>query len=201
VLTPQAAWQVADILAGAPRAASLPDRPLAVKTGTSSGHRDAWALGFDGAHVAGVWVGRADGTPVPGMMGADVATPLLYEAFARLGGRPEPLPPAPPGTLIVASGAELPAPLQRFGARRVEVDDAPQLAFPPDGAALAPMPGGVVARVERGQAPFTWFADGAPVALRSYERETRLPVEGPGFVTLSVVDAEGRAARVRVELR
>ncbi|MFO7546678.1 MAG: penicillin-binding transpeptidase domain-containing protein, partial [Trueperaceae bacterium] len=201
LLTPQAAWQVADILAHAPRAARLPDWPLAVKTGTSSGYRDALALGFDGAHVAGVWVGRADGTPVPGFMGAEVATPVLFEVFARLGARPAPLPPAPPGTLVVASNAELPAPLRQFGARLVEVDDAPQVIFPPDGAALAPLPGGIVARVERGRAPFSWFADGAPVAVGSLERETRLELEGPGFVTLSVVDADGRASRVRVELR
>src|SRR5690606_24218525 len=201
LLTPQAAWQVADILADAPRAARLPDWPLAVKTGTSSGYRDALALGFDGAHVAGVWVGRADGTPVPGFMGAEVATPVLFEVFARLGPRPAPLPPAPPGTLVVASNSELPAPLRQFGARLVEVDDAPQVGLPPAGAALAPMPGGIVARVERGRAPFNWFADGAPVAVGSFERETRLVLDGPGFVTLSVVDAEGRASRVRVELR
>ncbi len=200
LMTPEAAWQVADVLAGIRRAAPLPDGPLALKTGTSSGYRDALALGFDGAHVAGVWVGRADGTPVPGMYGADVAAPLLFEVFARLGD-PVALPPAPPGVLTVASNAELPVPLQRFGARMVAVDDAPRLTFPPDGAALVPLPGGVPARVERGTAPFTWFADGAPVVVGGYEREARLPLEGPGFVTVSVVDAEGRAARVRVELR
>ncbi len=201
LLTPQAAWQVADVLAGAPRAARLPDWPLAVKTGTSSGYRDALALGFDGAHVVGVWAGRADGTPVPGFIGAEVATPVLFEVFARLGAKPEPLPPAPPGTLVVATNAELAAPLRQFGARLVQVDDAPQVVFPPDGAALAPLPGGILARVERGRAPFSWFADGAPVAVGSFERETRLALEGPGFVTLSVVDAEGRASRVQVELR
>jgi penicillin-binding protein 1C len=135
------------------------------------------------------------------MVGASAATPLLFDVFARLGKRPEPLPPAPPGTRIVASGGELPAPLRRFGARALEPDDSPQVAFPPDGAALAPMPGGVLARVERGSAPFTWLADGAPVATSSYEREARLDVAGPGFVTLAVVDAEGRADRVRVEVR
>jgi penicillin-binding protein 1C len=39
------------------------------------------------------------------------------------------------------------------------------------------------------------------VAVASFEREARLALEGPGFVTLSVVDAEGRAARVAFELR
>ena len=200
LMTPQAAWHLGDILAAAPRPSRLPAWPLAFKTGTSHGHRDALALGFDGAHTVGVWAGRADGTPVPGMVGVEVAAPLLFEVFARLGQRPQPLPPAPPGTLIVPHG-ELPAPLRQFGARLVQTDDAPRLTFPPDGAALAPLPGGVLARVERGSAPFTWFADGVPVLLLSHEREARLDLEGPGFVTLAVVDADGRSARVAFELR
>ncbi len=200
LVTPAAAWHLGAILAGTPRSARLPDWPLAFKTGTSHGHRDALALGFDGAFAVGVWAGRADGAPVPGMYGAEVAAPLLFETFARLGERPAALPPAPPGTLI-ASSAELPAPLRQFGTRLVQTEDAPRLTFPPDGAALAPLAGGILTRVERGRAPFTWFANGAPVLLASHEREARLDLEGPGFVTLAVVDAEGRSARVQVELR
>ena len=200
LMTPEAAWHVGDVLSGAPRSARLPDWPLAFKTGTSHGHRDALALGFDGAHVVGVWAGRADGAPVPGMYGAEVAAPILFEVFARLGQRPVALPPAPPGTLQAAN-AELPAHLRQLGARLVETEDAPRVTFPPDGAALEPLAGGILARVERGRAPFTWFANGAPVVRVSFEREERLELEGPGFVTLAVVDAEGRAARVQVELR
>lgn len=200
LMTPEAAWQVANILATAPRPAGVPNVPLAFKTGTSHGHRDALALGFDGEHVAGVWVGRADGSPVPGMYGVDVAVPVLFELFARLGGV-QPQPPAPPTLLAVASNAELPAHLQQFGTRVVQTEDSPQLTFPPEGATLAPLAGGIPVKVERGRAPFTWFANGEPVLLGSYVRETRLEVPGPGFVTLSVVDAEGRSARVQVEVR
>jgi penicillin-binding protein 1C len=200
LMTPQAAWHVGDILAAAPRPARLPDWPLAFKTGTSHGHRDALALGFDGAHVVGVWAGRADGAPVPGMYGVEVAAPVLFETFARLGQRPAPLSPAPPGTLI-ASNAALPAHLRQFGARLVERDDAPRVAFPPDGAALVAMAGGVVARVERGTAPFSWFANDAPLLLGSFEREALISLDGPGFVTLAVVDARGRAAQVAFEVR
>lgn len=199
LMTPEAAWQVADILATAPRPAGSPNVPLAFKTGTSHGHRDALALGFDGAHVAGVWVGRADGSPVPGMYGVDVAVPVLFELFARLGGV-QPQPPAPPTLLAVASNAELPAHLQQFGTRVVQTEDSPQLTFPPEGAALVPLAGGIPVNVERGRAPFAWFVNGEPVLLGSFERETRLEVSGPGFVTLSVVDAEGRSARVSVEV-
>ena len=200
LMTPEAAWHLGDIMAAAPRPARLPDWPLAFKTGTSHGHRDALALGFDGAHVVGVWAGRADGAPVPGMYGVEVAAPLLFEAFAHLGEKPVALPPPPPGTLIAAN-AELPAHFRQFGTRLVQTEDSPRLTFPPDGAALVPMAGGVLARVERGQAPFTWFANGAPVVRISHEREALLALDGPGFVTLAVVDAAGRSARVEFELR
>ena len=200
LLSAVASWQVAQILAGAPRPAGSPAWQVAFKTGTSSGNRDALALAFDGAHVIGVWVGRADGTPVPGMFGVEVAAPLLFEAFARLGG-PVALRPPPPGLPAATATAELPEHLRQFGARTLAVDDSPRLTFPPDGAALEALAGGIPARVERGQPPFTWFANGAPVAVGSFEREARLALEGPGFVTLSVIDARGRAARVDVELR
>ncbi|MBU1054415.1 MAG: penicillin-binding protein 1C [Proteobacteria bacterium] len=60
------------------------DKLFAVKTGTSYGFRDAWALGVDKGYTVGVWVGRPDGTPVPGHYGAQTATPLLKMAFQLL---------------------------------------------------------------------------------------------------------------------
>ena len=51
--------------------------PVAWKTGTSYGFRDAWAIGLMGDYTAGVWVGRPDGTPSPGQYGAVTAIPLL----------------------------------------------------------------------------------------------------------------------------
>jgi penicillin-binding protein 1C len=198
-----AAWQVGDILASAPPPPGAPSARLAYKTGTSYGHRDAWALGYDGAHVVGVWMGRADGTPVPGAFGADLAAPLLFEVFARIKPQLTPLAPPPPATLIVPNAA-LPQPLQRFrarGAAPFAAPDAPVLAFPPAGAEIVLEGGPLLVRVERGAAPFTWLADGVPVAVAQRGREAYLDVPGPGFVTLSVIDAEGRAAGTQVLLR
>src|SRR5437870_5299593 len=86
---------------------------IAFKTGTSYGYRDAWSVGFDGRRTIGVWVGRPDGAPVPGLNGRAAAAPILFDAFARTGKLPQTLPPAPKGTLI-ATNAKLPPPLQRF---------------------------------------------------------------------------------------
>jgi penicillin-binding protein 1C len=203
LISAEAAWQVADILAGLAPPPGAPSNRLAYKTGTSYGHRDAWAIGFDGRHVVGVWLGRADGTPVPGAFGADLAAPLLFEAFARLKPALDPQPPAPPATLLVAN-AQLPPPLQRFrprGAVFGPAADAPAVAFPPDGAQVERLPQGLKVRVEGGTAPFTWLVDGAPLSTASRDRETVLPLTGAGFVTLSVIDAQGRSARSTIRLR
>ncbi|MCL7464213.1 penicillin-binding protein 1C [Phaeovulum sp. NW3] len=200
---PVAAWQVADILAQVPPPAGAAPGRIAFKTGTSYGHRDALALGFDGRHVAGVWLGRPDGTPVPGAFGGDLAAPILFELFDRAKQARDPLPPPPPATLLVPH-ARLPQPLQRFRPRGVLVPDAPgdapELAFPPDGAEVEAQ-GGLVAKLRGGTPPFTWLANGAPVALAERGREVLLPLSGPGFVTLTVIDGGGRSAAASVRLR
>ena len=84
MIGPVAAWHVTDVLGGMAPPPGAPTNGLAYKTGTSYGFRDAWAIGFDGRHVIGVWMGRPDGTPVPGAFGGETAAPLLFEAFARL---------------------------------------------------------------------------------------------------------------------
>lgn len=61
----------------------------AVKTGTSYGFRDAWAIGVTPRYTIGVWIGRPDGTPMPGHYGAVTALPLwtaLAEAMPRASG-------------------------------------------------------------------------------------------------------------------
>ena len=126
---------------------------------------------------------------------------MLFEAFARLKPGLDPLPPPPPGTLIVAN-AGLPQPLRVFRPRNALFRpdaDAPTVAFPPDGAVLAGG-GPLVVKVRDGAAPFTWLVDGRPLATGERERETVLPAPGKGFVTLSVIDAKGRAARAAVRI-
>lgn len=203
LIGPTAAWYVGDILAGLAPPPGAPSNRLAYKTGTSYGNRDAWAIGFDGRHVAGVWMGRPDGTPVPGAFGADLAAPVLFQVFARLKPRLDPQPPAPPSALLVAN-AQLPAPLRNFRNRHAAFEsapDAPSVSFPPDGAEVELLPEGLMVRVAGGKAPYTWLANGLPVALSMERREAFLTGLGRGFVTLSVIDAEGRAARVTVRLR
>lgn len=105
LLSPGAAWIVRRILAG--QARPLPDDalsnrvPLAWKTGTSYGYRDAWALGVNARYTIGIWVGRPDGTPVAGQFGFATAVPMLHQvnnlllASLRQSGQGIPLDPRP----------------------------------------------------------------------------------------------------------
>ena len=112
---------------------------IAFKTGTSYGYRDAWSVGFDGRYTIGVWVGRPDGAPVPGLIGRAAAAPILFDAFARLPAPPAALRPPPAGVLF-ATNAKLPPPLQRFAPGRLAGEEARtklHILFPPDGARLS----------------------------------------------------------------
>jgi penicillin-binding protein 1C len=58
--------------------------PIAWKTGTSWGLRDGWAIGTSSRYTVGVWVGNATGEGRPGLTGALVAAPILFDMFRQL---------------------------------------------------------------------------------------------------------------------
>ncbi len=99
--------------------------------------------------------------------------------------------------------AQLPQPLRRFIGRNAvfrAAPDAPKLTFPPNGATLAQLDGVVPVKVRDGTPPFSWLANGQLIEAGLYRRETTLPDLGRGFSQLSVIDAEGRASRVTVQI-
>lgn len=209
VLTPQAAWQVTDILSGVLPPKRAPHLGIAYKTGTSYGYRDAWAVGYDGRHVLGVWVGRADGGSVPGLTGYLAAAPLLHEAFRQSGVGIRRFPPPPAGATRLPA-ADLPFSQRRFAdpGNRVMAgappEAAPEIVFPPQGARVdlglsrgvtdAPL----ALRINGGRAPFRWLANGEPLS-QIFRRRTAMWVpDSSGSSTLTVIDAAGRAASVRI---
>ncbi|HEX3556385.1 MAG TPA: penicillin-binding protein 1C [Thermoanaerobaculia bacterium] len=121
LFSPEAARAIAGILTAVRR----PDLPeswdltrdvpgVAWKTGTSYGHRDAWAVGFSARTTIGVWVGNFNGKPRKGISGSQHAGPLLFDLFRALepGGRgavtPDGLPPEE--IEVCALSHELPGP-------------------------------------------------------------------------------------------
>jgi penicillin-binding protein 1C len=56
----------------------------AIKTGTSTDYRDAWAIGFDYAHTVAVWMGNLSDIPMDGVTGSVGPAMVLRSVFAQL---------------------------------------------------------------------------------------------------------------------
>ena len=205
-----AAWHIGNVLMGTPPPENGVHNRIAFKTGTSYGYRDAWSVGFDGRYTMGVWVGRPDGAPVPGLLGRTAAAPILFDAFARTGKIPLGLPAAPRGTLVAAT-AKLPLPLKRFrpvGELVRNGDDrAPKIQFPLNGSRLDVMTEGegksapLAVKVAGGVPPMTVLVNGLSAGELDSRRQRFVDPPGPGFVRLTVMDATGAADTVVVRLQ
>lgn len=111
IISPEAAWLTLEMLSCVTRpdmnetwmlTRDMPE--TAWKTGTSFGHRDAWAIGISGDYAIGVWVGNPDGRPRKGISGAVHAGPLLFDLLRT-----------------AAPGGNLPAPPEGSGISEVKV--------------------------------------------------------------------------------
>ncbi len=121
----------------------------------------------------GVWVGRPDGTPVPGLVGRIAAAPILFDAFARTGQPLEALPRAPkgvdlrlhrPGCRRLCSASARPACRARWASRRASCsrptarDWNSPAASDPDPLAL---------KIAGGRRPLTVMVNGVPLPARA----------------------------------
>jgi penicillin-binding protein 1C len=214
LLQPAAAWYVADIMRGAPVPPNVTPGAVAFKTGTSYGFRDAWAAGFDGDYTIAVWAGRADASSVPGLVGLRVAAPVLFELFGAIGPHRAPFASAPSNIIGTRKTADLPPPLRIFREQKREASIGPgheqalHIAFPPPNSdvEIASVEGQaeklpVALKAEGGTLPLTWLVDGVPLASSPHRREAFLKPPGPGFVQITVVDAEGHSDRTQIRLR
>jgi penicillin-binding protein 1C len=210
LMDPVAAWQVGNVLIGTPPPENAPHNRIAFKTGTSYGYRDAWSVGFDGRMTIGVWVGRPDGAPVPGLVGRTAAAPILFDAFARTGKLPVPLPKPPKGVLL-ASNARLPLPLRRFRPVgelvRSGGEQALHIQFPLNGSRIdvagsdGAQPQAMPVKVAGGVLPLTMLVNGVSVGEIDGRRQRLVDPPGPGFARLTVIDATGAADTVVIRIQ
>jgi penicillin-binding protein 1C len=201
---PETAERVLEILATSPHPAGrIPAQvaqgapQVAFKTGTSYGFRDAWAVGVSNGYAIGVWVGRPDGAPRPGATGRDAALPILFESFDLLG-----VTQAPAHQPQQQERGAAPA-LVRFEGNERE---GLSILFPSANAEVLVLDYGAEARglslsARGGRGPLTWYAEGERVASEPTSGRAIWRPRAPGFYDVTVVDAEGERAQVRVRIR
>jgi len=146
ILSDGAAWIVRDILEANPRPGYAPgtfdpgSRPrVAWKTGTSYGFRDAWAVGATRAYTVAVWIGRPDGTPLPGQYGAVTALPLMFQIVDSLPRSAVAAAPAPPPSSVTQSDVCWPLGLA-FDAARTDLCHQKRTAWVLDGVIPPTLP-------------------------------------------------------------
>ena len=174
---------------------------IAFKTGTSYGYRDAWAVGFDGKRTIGVWVGRPDGAPVPGLVGRTAAAPILFDAFARTGQAAAPLAAGAEGRDLPRANNRLPLPLQRFrptaGRRQRRARRASCSRPTARGSNAAEAGADMALKISGGVAPLTVLVNGVP---RNAAGEPAHTVLYAGRARLRAADRDGRTRRRRQRL-
>lgn len=214
LLSPEAGWIVRTILLDGDRAAG--GRPaLAVKTGTSSGLRDTWALAVTGEHTLGVWIGQPDNTAMTGHLGRATAVPLLRAMAQRLAEpdqRPAPRPGGVTRVGICWPGGQTIGPLcdevrqawtiadRTPTTLMATLADTPTDARPWLSVRVAPdtglrVPAGCLEQVQTRQFP-RWPDPLQPWLPREWRTLERLPDQDPRCTTPSGPMAQGA---VRIE--
>jgi penicillin-binding protein 1C len=147
------------------------------KTGTSSGRRDAWAVGHNTRYAAGVWVGRYHGTGRVEFVGGEAAEPLLASILSLPRLRRMENPPAPP-TLVVRRPLPVPA----------EVAAALRITSPSDGETFVAIDRCAIIRPRANlEGDLRWFLNGR---LISAAEAARLEL-APGRYELRCTPADG----------
>ncbi|MFA7344698.1 MAG: transglycosylase domain-containing protein [Terrimicrobiaceae bacterium] len=79
---------------------------VAVKTGTSSGFRDGWCVGFTKEHTVAVWAGNPDGSPMNAALAVHSAAPV-WNAITQY--------------LLAEGDSPLPSPSESLGLEKREI--------------------------------------------------------------------------------
>jgi penicillin-binding protein 1C len=220
VLSPQASFIVADILAD-PIAreltfgfsSALSTRTwAAVKTGTSKGMRDNWAVGFTDRYTVGVWVGNFSGAAMWDVSGVTGAAPVWRDIVEHLHAMQASSPPTPPAGVQrqqVVFQPAIEAPRSDWFIAGTSGHDGnahpvihqlasarAQLIMPPNAAVIAPdpdIPQALQAILLQASSESTYCLrlDGKAVAACG-QLKRMLALPAPGRHRLELVDAQGK---------
>lgn len=191
LLSERAAQQITDILSIEMQNGSY----IAMKTGTSYGHRDALVLGYDKQYVVGIWVGHPDGSPMGQVTGSSVAVPLLKKIFYIL-----------PKNSPIQMAQETPHKymLNTFAQSYQDLyTPAPKLLFPVHASIITFMPGenpAIPCRITGGVRPYTWWVNGKLLATQ-WQSQFHWTPETAGYYTLTAIDAHGQSVKAQIEVQ
>ncbi|MEZ4317426.1 MAG: penicillin-binding protein 1C [Myxococcota bacterium] len=171
VFSEEAAWLTARTL----RIKDRPDFPsrrmfsgtpsgIAWKTGTSFGHRDAWAAGFGPEHTAVVWLGNLDYRPARDLVGSEAAGPVLFDVLEAVEGRRDVEIPRPDG-LARVEVCRYSGHLPSDACPHRTVVDAPQSSVPTE---VCPFHQQLAVDLDSGEALTPGCREGREWELRSY---------------------------------
>jgi penicillin-binding protein 1C len=132
VLSPEVAYLISDVLSdnqarapgfGAGSVLVIPDRPAAVKTGTTNNFHDSWAVGYTPQYVVGVWSGNADYTAMRNATGVRTSGPIWQQLMLYLHeGKPVESFVRPPGIVMaVVDSTSGKLPTEHSPSRRQEL--------------------------------------------------------------------------------
>ena len=201
VLDAAAAYQVADVLEGAGWSASARDGGLrlprtAMKTGTSFGLRDAWAVAYTPRWTVAVWFGNFDAEPSSALVGRRAAVPAVTRLMRRLDDEArDAWFEAPPS--VRARSPD--------GPHSLVPKETLAWSTPPDGATYVvhERPGGThldLHATTPAAGKLSFFVDGGYLGQCRSGEKLRWPLRrGTHRVTLVSADGESETRTVRVE--
>lgn len=192
---------------------------LPYKTGTSYGHRDAWAIGYTEQYTVGIWVGKADGTTSTSITGRKTAAPILFKVFDQLGMPKNAMRivKANQGTLTsMINREQLPKKLCEFKRKgssnsrsignQEENTRVMKIQFPREGSILYleedrlqfhP----ITLTLSPGFPPYFCFVNGKLLDIVSQSSKIKWTPATRGFVELTILDSRGQSDTVNLELR
>jgi penicillin-binding protein 1C len=226
LMQPASSWYVTRILEDAPAPSGIVDWyvtekfPIAFKTGTSYGARDAWCVGYtygSKGYTVGVWAGRADGSPSPNQLGRKTAAPILHKIFHTV----VPLEQNftnrfPPSGILDVSSRQLPDALRWFRKTstrpftlRVKTSQTLKFEFPVTdttytlqkknhvASSYVPIP----LKIKGGNPPYFLLINGEPTHVDFKEQGTALWYPNKvGFFEIAILDQNGQSSSVTIRL-
>jgi 1A family penicillin-binding protein len=88
---------------------TLPDRPVAAKTGTTNDYKDAWTMGYVPSLAVGVWVGNTIPSPMKGggnKLAGQIWNKFMREALASTSPEQFPAPPENDAEKAILRGSD-----------------------------------------------------------------------------------------------